>query len=193
MNFLQSLSTIFTDRETITVSRQQLADIAAPFITAEENPTNEDIAHGWQETAEWLRIGFDCESDKGGLYHMLHYSLRAVADHIKNAPPEMDEFEIKRSILEALKSSYIQLTQASHYLGAMSNQKANHVPTVVQDRHGNDLVVPFTQIYNRPGAAHDLMGMKLEDVVENFDKFFDETPVKLAPRNELYRYKPPRY
>lgn len=192
MKLLESLSALFNRSQTISIPRQTLAMIVEPFMRKGAEPTNEAIANGFEETAEWLRIGFDCETDKGSMYHALHHSLQRIASAVKSADADVGSFDIKKEYLELIKSTRAQLTEASRYLDQMSKQKANYKPQTVEDRHGNTIVLPFTQIYNRPNAAHDLMGMKLEDVESNFDRLFADVAVKPAANWQLDSFVPRR-
>ncbi len=110
MKFLSPLSSIFnlSSSKTVTLSRRQLADIVAPLMPQKAAITNASVAKGWQETAEWLRIGFDAESHKGSLYHALHTSMRQIAQAIKDTPEENITVEIDKSWLRAIKPSYCQ-------------------------------------------------------------------------------------
>lgn len=183
----------FSSAKTVPVSRRQLADIVAPLMEKRMGMGNAAIAHGWDEAAEWLRIGFDAETDKGSLYHALHTSLRRVADAIRNTPESSITVEIEKIHLQALKAACPQLTEASHSLEIMTRLKTNTAPSIVEDRHGNRLEVPVVQIYNRPYAAHDVAGMKLDEIQDNLERFFEGHPVKPASERQLNGFIPRRH
>jgi hypothetical protein len=190
MKFIpSSLSERFNRPATVSLTRQQLAEVVAPFID-KNDVTNASLAHGFDEAAEWLRIGFDAETEKGSLYHALHFSLRMIEAQIRNADPLAPAIAVKREYLEAIKASAMQFNEASASLHAMSRQKAEYKPQTVQTRSGHSIEVPFTQIYNRPHAAHNMMGMKLEEVQANFKKLFETVQVKPAADKKLAGYIP---
>jgi hypothetical protein len=188
MNFI---SNFFNRQITTPVLREDLAEIAGYLMKDPEDHSNESIARGWNEIAEWLRIGFDCESDKGELYHALHQSLKMIASNIKSAPEEAEKIDIQKEYLEAVKSSYGQLQQAAYYLEAMAHLKATTPPTIIEDRKGNKLSVPPIQIYNRPNEDHDLMGVILENIERKLDNYFSKTEIKSASARSLKGFNPP--
>jgi hypothetical protein len=193
MKFIpSSLSARFNRPDTVSLTRRQLAEAVAPFID-KNDVTNASLAHGFDEAAEWLRIGFDAEAEKGSLYHALHFSLRMIREQIKNADPAAPAIAVKREYLEAIKASAMQFSEASATLHAMSRRKAEYTPQTVQTRDGHSIEVPFTQIYNRPHAAHNMMGMKLEEVENNFRALFETVQVSPAADKKLASYIPKKH
>lgn len=192
MKFLSSIFN-FNSPKTMPVSRRQLAELVAPLMPKGGGLGNEALAKGWEETAEWLRIGFDSETDKGSLYHALHTALRRIADSIRSTPENSLTVEVEKRYLEAIRASFHQFGEASHNLDLNSRIAANTPPQIVEDRHGNRLEVPVIQIYNRPYEPHDLAGMKLEDIQENFEKFFAGADIKPASNRQIDSYIPKRH
>jgi len=193
MKFLSSITALFnslTAPKTVDISRKQLASLVAPLMIKPSDMSNEAIALGWSEAAEWLRIGFDGESNKGTLYHALHRSLTQVAEAIRNTPENSLTVRIQEQYLRAIKSSYLQFEEAAMELNNNSNRRANTPPQVVQDRHGNSLIVPVIPIWNRPNAPHDLFAMKLQDIRNNMDDYFETSKIKPASDRQMLGMQP---
>ncbi len=190
MVFLRQL---FSQPQETEMPRDALARLFAPLMPDPDEHSNHLIATALEETAEWLRIGFDSETEKGSLYHAAHYALRSMAGTVRQSTEETPHFALKTEHLSLLRTAACQLGEAALRLESMSAEKANYAPTYVQDRQGNILTVPFIQIYNRPNAAHGAMGERLRMIAEKLETYFTDSAVKPAGERQIGRVPmPPR-
>ena len=98
-----SLSKLFNKRHVVSVDRNLLLDTVKPFLKNAKEYTNKDIADGWDEAVEWLRIGFHFESDKGTNYQAMRRALILITRQIQNAP-EGETIDIRKEDLAMLRS-----------------------------------------------------------------------------------------
>jgi len=185
---------LFNQQQQIEVPRPALVSIVAPLMpgpgTGTGNaPGNEALAKGWDEAAEWLRIGFDGERDKGMLYEALHFALRSVARSIRQAPADdTATITVSRADLAIIRDAYPQFSEATMLLQASENSKKQSPPKIVQDRNGNPLVVPPVQIYNRPHENHAFMAAKLTQMQMELEIFFEDSNIKPASMARMKQY-----
>lgn len=166
-----SLSKLFNKRHVVSVDRDLLLDTVKPFLKNAAEYTNKDIADGWDEAVEWLRIGFHYESDKGTNYQAMRRALILITRQIQNAP-EGETIDIRKEDLAMLRSCYFQLEQAAQYLVLQEERAAVAPQKTVQTRSGHSLIVPPKEIFNKPNSDYKQAAQAVRDFSKNLDTLF---------------------
>lgn len=219
---MSGLSRIFTNTNYTSVPRHELAEIVKPFTLARlwKQPgeiTPRDIADGWREMEDWLRIGFagETEGHKGTAYEALYRSMRFIAGAARATPDHEQSIRLRKIDLQVLRANYFQLVSAADYLQmAEAHKKANpdfsFIPNnaplppdsvdfkthiQVEDKNGKKsyhrLVGDMrgvTPFYNRPNENYVLRANDLRKSYQSLNTFFTTHTVKPAPSNRQDEY-----
>lgn len=197
------LTRAWKNRQDKHIALTELADIVAPLMLARhwkkgDSFTPKDIAAGWSELRDYVRIGFDHEQNKGRAYELLFRAFRIIDGTIKMADPESSTLCLRKIDLQMLQDSFFQIESAADYLVTSQAYKKSS-PTLTYRPVGmslapNDvklqevdvlmsdgqtlrcsLVADYTDVppnYNRPQADYVLMADELRTVHKNMTAFF---------------------
>lgn len=165
------LSKLFNARRVKSIPTELLLDTVKPFLKESDTYTNQDIADGWDEAIDWLRIGFHYEVDKGSNYQAMRRAMILIKRQIEIAP-EGETIDIKKDDLAILRSCYFQLEQAAQYLEAQERYAGERPERVVTSRTGHELKVPFKQIYNKPQSDYLQAAEAVRQFSRNLDALF---------------------
>lgn len=219
---MSGLSRIFTNTNYTSIPRHELAEIVKPFTLARlwkqpDELTPKDIADGWREMEDWLRIGFsgEAEGQKGTAYETLYRSMRFIAGAARETPVHEQNIRLRKIDLQILGTNYFQLLSAAEYLQmAEAYKKANpdfsFIPNdaplppdsvdfktqiQVEDQNGKKsyhrLVGDMrgvTAFYNRPNENYVLRANDLRKAHQSLSAFFTAHTVKPVPSGRQDEY-----
>jgi hypothetical protein len=183
----QKISTFLSRNKTTEIPRDTLAKIIYPltsFQGDEFQTSNEDLVKKYRDLSDWVRIGFHHEKPKGELYDDLQKGLERLIHTISQADEESDTIAVDRQHMDLIKDGFCQINYAAHNLELSA--KHQNKAQIIADKHGNDLLVPIIQIYNRPNESHQMAAYKLREISSYLGDYFQGRPVnppmmKLVP------------
>ena len=187
MNLKQLFSNIasgIANRGMVKVKRETLAQIVSPLMAFkgdEYSETNKALLENYDDLADWVRIGYHHEKDKGTLYRDLQIAFTSLKVAINKADENSDVILIERECMDFIKEGACQISGAA--LGLESSAKQQNYNQVVHDKHGNALILPIIQPYNRPKESHLMAAYKLKEIAQNFNNYFAKKPIKATDLN----------
>ncbi|MFP4312960.1 MAG: hypothetical protein ACLFR0_01425 [Alphaproteobacteria bacterium] len=207
------LKKLFAREKTLAVPLRDLAEAVKPFLydkgedrfsySEEEleakpiKPFNWDtdltpafVAEGWQETAQWLQVAFCDESPKGDLYHSLHHILKKIGNTLERTDKHANHIEFDKGDLSILKTAYVQLGEAVHFMEGHAMEKARNEKLRVQFKSGHLAEISAMPFRKMPGADHANVARQLKMVTVKMRVFTDKLDVPLAKDSELSGFKP---
>jgi len=167
----------FNKPDVTKIARNDLTLLLAPYLQIARQENSSDLGGALRTAIRWLEDGFKNETEKGSLYHALHFSMEQLAQAIEQTPDSADTVTIKTEYLENIKAAACQLNEAALQVGGVPAEQRN-------------VFLPNLGL----GHAEDHLkfhGDLLRELAQNFHMMLDKLAIDEADDAAIDRYIDP--